>query len=106
MTTGETYSKHINTLLVPHSHIPPRTLKSKQIEAPLSDLTYLIPDTPPEKGMVVVDTSEVFAGLEGEGDTANRKSLEQVARLLDLHPQFMHNAGNDAHVRSEGYQNV
>ena len=56
--------------------------------------------------MVVVDTSEVFAGLEGEGDTANRKSLEQVARLLDLHPQFMHNAGNDAHVRSEGYQNV
>ncbi|KAI4525661.1 hypothetical protein K525DRAFT_260823 [Schizophyllum commune Loenen D] len=74
-----------------------QTLKSKQIEAPLSDLTYLIPDTPPEKGMVVVDTSEVFAGLEGEGDTANRKSLEQVARLLDLHPQFMHNAGNDAH---------
>ena len=56
--------------------------------------------------MVVVDTSEVFAGLEGEGDTANRKSLEQVARLLDLHPQFMHNAGNDAHVRSEGCQDL
>ncbi|KAL1747721.1 hypothetical protein HDZ31DRAFT_80283 [Schizophyllum fasciatum] len=74
-----------------------QALKSKQIEAPLDNLTYLIPDTPPEKGIVVVDTSELFGGLAGDGDSANRKSLQQMARLLGLHPQFLHNAGNDAH---------
>ncbi|TRM67718.1 hypothetical protein BD626DRAFT_449731 [Schizophyllum amplum] len=74
-----------------------QTLKSKQIEAPLGDLTYLIPDTPPEKGMVVIDTSEIFCGLSGDGDVGNRRSLQQMARLLDLHPTFLHNAGNDAH---------
>jgi len=44
----------------------------------------------------VVDTRELFSALEGES-FANQSSLERVCRLLGYKPEYLHNAGNDAH---------
>ena len=58
----------------------------------------MIPDTPPKDGVFVVDTAELFAALEGR--SGERRGLERMCRLLGMRElSFMHNAGNDAHVR-------
>jgi hypothetical protein len=49
-------------------------------------------------GVYVIDTAELFAGLEGDSSRGQR-SLQQTCRHLDLKPEYLHNAGNDAHVR-------
>lgn len=51
----------------------------------------------PDEGQFVVDTSDLFAALEGAG-TVDRKSLGRVCNLLQLPTEYLHNAGNDAHV--------
>lgn len=46
----------------------------------------------------MLDTRELFSALEGES-FANQSKLERVCRLLGFKPEYLHNAGNDAHVR-------
>jgi hypothetical protein len=75
-----------------------RYLTSKGVEAPLDDISYALPDKTPKSGLFVVDTAEMFAALEGEG-TSRRQSLQTVCRHLCISTSFLHNAGNDAHVR-------
>ncbi|KAH7914204.1 hypothetical protein BJ138DRAFT_1110783 [Hygrophoropsis aurantiaca] len=71
-------------------------LNSKAVEADLPDMTFLLPDATPDAGIFVVDTSELFAALEGEAGH-NRRSLERVCRHLQIPCPYLHNAGNDAH---------
>ena len=51
----------------------------------------------PNDGIFIVDTAEMFAGLEGESGV-NTRGLERTARLLGIEVEYDHNAGNDAHV--------
>lgn len=51
----------------------------------------------PDKGLFVVDTSDLFAGLEG-ASTGDRKSLDRVCIHLQVPTESLHNAGNDAYV--------
>lgn len=72
-------------------------MKSAMIEADLTGLSYTLPDGPsPKSGVFLVDTADLFGGLQGEG-TRNR-GLEQVCNQLQIKTEFLHNAGNDAHV--------
>ncbi|KAK1236477.1 hypothetical protein PQX77_000254 [Marasmius sp. AFHP31] len=71
-------------------------LKSKMVEAPLDGISYVLPDTSPDKGLYVADTSDLFAALEGEG-SKNRRGLAKICDLLKIDTRFLHNAGNDAH---------
>jgi hypothetical protein len=73
-------------------------LKHNDIDAPLAGLTYQLPDTIPKEGIFVVDTSDLFAALEGDGET-NRRSLDRVCKHLQIYTEYLHNAGNDAYVR-------
>ena len=59
----------------------------------------MLPEKAPTKGLFVVDTRELFSALEGESFT-NQSKLERVCRLLGFKPEYLHNAGNDAYVRS------
>lgn len=68
--------------------------KSKAIEADLTGLSYRLPDAMPDEGIFVVDTSNLFAALEGEGLT-NRRSLDRVCKHLQVPTEYLHNAGND-----------
>jgi hypothetical protein len=77
-----------------------RYLKSPGVNADLPNLNFLLPDAKPDSGVFVLDTSDLFAALEGEGGH-NRRSLERVCRHLQVPTSFLHNAGNDAHVRSD-----
>jgi len=52
----------------------------------------------PEEGLYVVDTTEVYAGLEGSS-TGNTKSLDRVCKQMQINTKDLHNAGNDAYVR-------
>jgi hypothetical protein len=63
----------------------------------LAGLTYVLPDITPDQGIFVIDTSDLFAALEGEG-TNNRRSLDRVCKHLQIPTEYLHNAGNDAHV--------
>lgn len=57
----------------------------------------MIPDTPQSEGIFVVDTAELFSDLEGH--SGDRRGLERMCRLLGMREmEYMHNAGNDAHV--------
>jgi hypothetical protein len=71
-------------------------LKSKAVGAPLAGLSYILPDAVPEEGLFVVDTSDLFGALEGEG-SATRRSLDRVCKHLQVPTEYLHNAGNDAH---------
>jgi hypothetical protein len=51
----------------------------------------------PDEGLFVVDTSDLFAALEGAA-TVDRRSLGRVCNLLQLPTEYLHNAGNDAYV--------
>ncbi|THH32888.1 hypothetical protein EUX98_g1293 [Antrodiella citrinella] len=78
-------------------HDPSQDIKTlREIEAPITNLSHLLPDLPPSEGLFVIDTAEMFAALEGE-TSANKRGLEQVCRHLTHNPQFLHNAGNDAY---------
>lgn len=63
----------------------------------MDGLSYVLPDAMPDEGLFVVDTSDLFAALEGAG-TVDRRSLGRVCNLLQLPTEYLHNAGNDAHV--------
>ena len=63
----------------------------------MPNLSFLLPEATPDEGIFVIDTSDLFAALEGEGGH-NRRSLERVCRHLQVPTSFLHNAGNDAHV--------
>lgn len=58
----------------------------------------MLPDVLPEDGIFIIDTSDLFAALEGEAG-GNRRSLERVCRHIQISTTYLHNAGNDAHVR-------
>jgi DNA polymerase III epsilon subunit-like protein len=51
----------------------------------------------PDKGLFVVDTSDLFAGLEG-ASTGDRRSLVRLCNHLQIQTENLHNAGNDAYV--------
>ncbi|THV08439.1 hypothetical protein K435DRAFT_740525 [Dendrothele bispora CBS 962.96] len=71
-------------------------LKSSMISAPIEGLSYDPPLKSPTEGLFVIDTSDLFAALEGEG-SSNRRGLERMCSFLKIPTQFLHNAGNDAH---------
>ncbi|KAF8505779.1 hypothetical protein F5888DRAFT_1651703 [Russula emetica] len=79
-------------------------LRSPEIDAPLDGLSFFLPESCTEAEtsdtpkVYVVDTSELFAALEGDSG-GQKRSLERVCRLLQIKSTFtqhMHNAGNDA----------
>jgi len=68
----------------------------KQLQAPIDNLLYRLPDVPPTQGIYLVDTSALFAALEGRsGETRGLSRMCQLLQLPDL--ERFHNAGNDAH---------
>ncbi|KAF9268068.1 hypothetical protein L218DRAFT_954456 [Marasmius fiardii PR-910] len=71
-------------------------LKSKGIEAPLEDIDYVLPNDTPNSGLYVVDTTDLFAALEGDAGH-DRRGLAKICSLLGIETEFLHNAGNDAH---------
>ncbi|KAF8076494.1 hypothetical protein FPV67DRAFT_1618269 [Lyophyllum atratum] len=71
-------------------------LRSPSIGAPLDGLSYTLPDAMPDDGLFVVDTSDLFAALEGAG-TADRRALGRVCNLIQIPTKNLHNAGNDAY---------
>ena len=81
-------------------------LRSPEIDAPLDGLSFILPETCADAEtsdttkIYVVDTSELFAALEGDSG-GQKRSLERVCRLLQIKStQHLHNAGNDARVMS------
>ncbi|KAF8663461.1 hypothetical protein AX16_001031 [Volvariella volvacea WC 439] len=70
------------------------------IQAPLDDLSYLLPDDTPTNGVFVVDTADLFAALEGDS-SSNRRSLDRMCKHLQIPTEYLHNAGNDAHYTLE-----
>ncbi|KAI0254697.1 hypothetical protein BJV78DRAFT_869201 [Lactifluus subvellereus] len=81
-------------------------LRSPEIEAPLDGLSFFLPESCTEAEtsdtpkIYVIDTSELFAALEGDSG-GQKRSLERVCRLLQIKSEFtqhLHNAGNDARV--------
>jgi hypothetical protein len=88
------------------NHQDLKYLRSPEIEAPLDGLSFFLPEscTEAEKSdtpkIYVVDTSELFAALEGDSG-GQKRSLGRVCRLLQIKSEFtqhLHNAGNDARV--------
>ncbi|KAF9463900.1 hypothetical protein BDZ94DRAFT_1192050 [Collybia nuda] len=73
-------------------------LKSPAVGLPLDGLSYILPDAMPDKGLFVVDTSDLFAGLEG---SETRRGLDRVCNHLQISSQNFHNAGNDAYYTLE-----
>jgi hypothetical protein len=81
-------------------------LRSPEINAPLDGLSFILPETCADAEtsdtpkVYVIDTSELFAALEGDSG-GQKRSLERVCRLLQIKStQHLHNAGNDARVIS------
>ena len=70
----------------------------KGLEAPLTALNQELPDAMPENSIYTIDTTHLFAALEGDGG-ADRRSLDRICKHLQIHTEYLHNAGNDAHVR-------
>ncbi|KIY74035.1 hypothetical protein CYLTODRAFT_364306 [Cylindrobasidium torrendii FP15055 ss-10] len=88
------YEQYGTVFLVFHDHS--QDIKYlRQLDAPIKQLEVILPDTTPATGLYVLDTSELFAGLEGDGH--NKRSLETVCHLLGIPTRGLHNAGNDAH---------
>lgn len=79
-----------------HAQMTCRYLRGDSIKA-LTDFEYLLPDQTPDSGVYVIDTGDMFAALEGEA-SGNKRSLERACRHLQIPTEFLHNAGNDAHV--------
>ncbi|CAL1700743.1 unnamed protein product [Somion occarium] len=112
-----TFRERIHKLMTDHLtkgplylvfHDPSQDVKylhSKDIDAPLSGLSFVLPETTPKEGLYVVDTAEMFAGLEGESG-GNTRGLERMARLLGSYVENEHNAGNDAHYTLEALESM
>ena len=66
------------------------------VNAPTSDRQFILPDNPEAVGCYVTDTSQMFAALEGE--TSERRRFGTMSALLKIKTEYLHNAGNDAHV--------
>ena len=88
------------------NHEDLKYLRSPDIEAPLDELSFFLPESCAEAAasdtnkIYVIDTSELFAALEGDSG-GQKRSLERVCRLLQIKSEFtqhLHNAGNDARV--------
>ncbi|KAH9077173.1 hypothetical protein EDB83DRAFT_2644953 [Lactarius deliciosus] len=86
------------------NHEDLKYLRSPEIEAPLENLSFFLPESCAEaeasdtNKVYVIDTSELFAALEGDSG-GQKRSLERVCRLLQIKSEFtqhLHNAGNDA----------
>ncbi|KAF8621635.1 hypothetical protein AX15_007653 [Amanita polypyramis BW_CC] len=75
-------------------------LQSPSITAPLSDMVYILPDSVPKEGIFVVDTSDLYAGLEGSS-SGNKKSLDRICKQMQVPTKHLHNAGNDAYYTLE-----
>jgi hypothetical protein len=98
MTTVKT-SSNLLTITLGHQRLHPnRYLQQKDIDAPLAGFSYRLPDTFPAEGIFVVDTTDLFAALEGDGEQG-RRSLDRICKHLKVQTEYLHNAGNDAHVR-------
>ena len=67
-----------------------------QLEVDLSGKTDFIPDSRIDSGFFVVDTADLIGALVGE--SGNKRSLSKTCSLLQIPTEYMHNAGNDAHV--------
>ncbi|KAG9317407.1 hypothetical protein JVU11DRAFT_1606 [Chiua virens] len=80
-------------------------LKSKDVEIQLPNMAFLLPDVLPQEGIFIIDTSDLFAALEGEAG-GNRRSLERVCRHLQISTTYLHNAGNDAHYTMLALQSM
>ena len=87
------------------NHEDLKYLRSPEIEAPLKELSFFLPKSCAEaeasdtNEIYVVDTSDLFAALEGGDSRGQKRSLERVCRLLQVKSEFtqrLHNAGNDA----------
>ena len=90
------------------SHEDLKYLTSPEIDAPLKGLTFSLPKSCAEaevsdtNKIYVIDTTELFAALEGDSDSGawqQARSLERVCRLLHIKADFtqhLHNAGNAA----------
>ena len=88
------------------SHEDLKYLTSPEIDAPLKGLTFSLPKSCAEaevsdtNKIYVIDTTELFAALEGDSDSGawqQGRSLERVCRLLHIKADFtqhLHNAGN------------
>lgn len=70
----------------------------KQLDAPIENLSYILPDIMPDDGIFVVDTTELFGALQG--DISEKTKLERMCLLLKTSTVNTHNAGNDAYVRN------
>ena len=79
-----------------------RVLKSTTVQAPIDNLSFMIPDSTPSGGIYAVDTAELFSALEGN-TSQDKRSLKFLLTTMELHHDVklynLHNAGNDAHVR-------
>ena len=62
----------------------------------MDDIAYDLPSTAPDTGLFALDTAELFGALIGEG--GNKRSLSHICDQLHVPTQYLHNAGNDAHV--------
>ncbi|KAF8138415.1 hypothetical protein EV363DRAFT_1313880 [Boletus edulis] len=80
-------------------------LKSKDVDVVLSNMAFMLPDALPQEGIFVIDTSDLFAALEGEAG-GDRRSLERVCRHLQIGTTHLHNAGNDAHYTMLALQSM
>ncbi|KAN0097512.1 hypothetical protein V8E55_001958 [Tylopilus felleus] len=92
-------------LIFHDNHQDIKYLKSKNVDVVLSDMAFMLPDAPPQHGIFIVDTSDLFAALEGEAG-GNRRSLERVCRHLQIGTTYLHNAGNDAHYTMLALQSM
>lgn len=77
-----------------------RDLKTLGVE--LAGLSYVMPDANPENQIYVVDTSDLIGALLGEG-SGSRRGLQKTCHLLQIQTDFLHNAGNDAHVSKPNF---
>ncbi|PPQ68001.1 hypothetical protein CVT26_007364 [Gymnopilus dilepis] len=69
----------------------------KNLKVNLESMTYVMPDTMPDSGIFVIDTSDLIGALLGEG-AGDKRSLQKTCSLLQISTEYLHNAGNDAHA--------
>ncbi|KAG8829487.1 hypothetical protein FRC18_009270 [Serendipita sp. 400] len=68
-------------------------------------ISLTIPETSPQEGIWAIDTSLMFAALEGDSDS--RRKLEDVYRRLKHSVQYdFHNSGNDARYTLDVFQDM
>lgn len=53
----------------------------------------------PAEGDYVIDTNDLIRALQGS-ENRDKMKLEHLCQILGIETEFLHNAGNDAHVRN------